>query len=469
MVREKRAWFRRLLPLVLVMALLLPMSPVTMVEEVQAVTQADIDKLKKESQNLATQRAEVQEKLAQARAQKSELTEQKRLLEDDIDLIQQTIASIQDRIDGIQSQIESIQSEIDSLQKQIQEKDSQIAGYEEQIAVKQKELEETEAKEARLYDLFCRRVRLMEEQGEVSYWSILFTSDSFADLLDNFMMIQEFMEYDNEIMDELEALRTKIQEEKAELERIKADLEQARSELEQAKAAQEAARKEQEAAKQEQETAKQEQIAAQEELQAQEAEVDRLLSEITVTEQELEAQEAELSRAAGAADSEIRRMEQELSPQISSVKAEGSFAWPLPGRTLLTSLFGGRTDPITGRPGNHTGIDIPAPKNTPIHCAKSGVVTVSCKGSGGNWSYGNYVVVSHSDGTSTLYAHMNSRAVSVGQTVSQGAILGYVGTTGRSTGYHLHFEVRVNGSRTDPSRYFSGLSYRRNGRTVRLN
>ena len=197
--------------------------------------------------------------------------------------------------------------------------------------------------------------------------------------------------------------------------------------------------------------------------------MEKLIAQVSATEQELEAEEAELSRSASAADSEIRRMERELAPSISSVQSEGSFAWPLPGRTTLTSLFGGRTDPITGKPATHTGIDIPAPKGTPIHCAKSGVVTVSCMGSGGYWSYGNYVVVSHSDGTSTLYAHMGSRAVSVGDTVSQGQELGKVGSTGSSTGNHLHFEIRVNGSRVDPVNYFSGLYVRSGGQTVRLN
>ena len=140
--------------------------------------------------------------------------------------------------------------------------------------------------------------------------------------------------------------------------------------------------------------------------------------------------------------------------------------WPLSGYYTLSSLYGSRIHPITGKPNNHGGIDIPAPKNTHILAAKSGVVITS----GYNSSYGNYVVISHGT-SSTLYAHMTSRAVSVGDSVKQGQTIGYVGTTGSSTGNHLHFEVRVNDNRTDPINYFPELTLyvRANGQTVKLN
>ena len=143
-----------------------------------------------------------------------------------------------------------------------------------------------------------------------------------------------------------------------------------------------------------------------------------------------------------------------MKPQIDNVPSESGFVWPLPGYYTLSSLFGGRIHPITGRPNNHTGIDIPAPGGTPIVAAKSGVVTKSLhKG-----SYGSYVVISHSDGTSTLYAHMSRRAVSAGQTVKQGQVIGYVGHTGSATGDHLHYEVRVGGSRRDPVSYYKNIT-----------
>ena len=267
----------------------------------------------------------------------------------------------------------------------------------------------------------------MEEQGEVSYWSILFSSNDFSDLLDNFMMAEEIIEFDNRIMEALIALQEQITADKA-------ALEQARSEQEQAR---------------------QEQQAKKDELKAQQAEVDVLVSEIRSKESELEKAHQSLRAAAAAVDAEIKKMEQQLAPQISNVVSESGFRWPLPsGYNTLSSLFGGRIHPVTGRPNNHTGIDIPAPGGTSIYAAKSGVVTTSKY----NSSYGNYVVISHSDGTSTLYAHMSRRNATVGQTVKQGAVIGYVGTTGSSTGNHLHLEIRVNGARKDPVNFFSGMT-----------
>ena len=310
------------------------------------------------------------------------------------------------------------QAEIDSIA-------AQIAKYDELIAQKEVELAQAEEEEQAQYELFCQRVREMEEQGEISYWSILFSSASFSDLLDNAMMVEEIMEYDNQIMDQLIALREQIEEDKAELE----------------------------TARQEQQDAKDAQQAAQDQLKAQRSEVDALINQLAAQEADLEAERARFEAAANAADKEIAAAERELAASISGVVSESGFLWPLPGRYNLSSLYGNRKHPITGKANHHTGIDIPAPSGTSILAAKSGVVTTSTY----NNSYGNYVVVSHSDGTSTLYAHMVRRGCSKGDVVSQGQTIGYVGTTGSSTGNHLHFEVRVNGSRTDPVNYFTNL------------
>ena len=126
--------------------------------------------------------------------------------------------------------------------------------------------------------------------------------------------------------------------------------------------------------------------------------------------------------------------------------------WPLSGYTRVSSPFGYRICPFHGRE-LHGGVDVPAPGGTPIMAAKSGVVVLSTYGS----SYGNHVAISHADGTRTMYCHMSSRAVSAGQTVSQGQVIGYVGSTGSSTGNHLHFEVWTgssSSSRVNPLNYF---------------
>ena len=392
-----RKWAFRLCGLALAAAVAVSLLPETVVVPASAVTQAEIDAMREEADDLKSQQKEIQAKLDALEADQANAMERKTLLE---------------------QQINATQAEINTIA-------AQIAKYDELIAQKQEELSQAEAEEQAQYELFCERVRYMEEQGEVSYWSILFSSKDFADLLDNAMMVEEIMDYDNQVMDQLIALREQIEQDKAELE----------------------------TARQEQQDAKAEQEAAQANLQAQESEVDALLSQISNQEDELEAREAQLRAASDAATAEIAAAERELAAQIANVPSESGFLWPLPGRYNLSSLFGSRKHPITGKANNHTGIDIPTSSGTSILAAKSGVVTTSTY----NNSYGNYVVVSHSDGTSSLYAHMVRRNCSKGDTVSQGQVIGYVGTTGSSTGNHLHFEVRVNGSRVDPINYFTDL------------
>lgn len=392
-----KKWAFRLCGLALTAAVAVSLLPEAVVVPASAVTQAEIDAMKEEANSLKQQQEEIQDQLDSLAADRENAMARKTLLE---------------------QQINATRAEINTIA-------AQIAKYDELIAQKQEELSQAEAEEQAQYELFCERVRYMEEQGEVSYWSILFSSKDFADLLDNAMMVEEIMDYDNQVMDQLIALREQIEEDKAELE----------------------------TARQEQQDAKAEQEAAQANLQAQESEVDALLSQISNQEDELEAREAQLRAASDAATAEIAAAERELAAQIANVPSESGFLWPLPGRYNLSSLFGSRKHPITGKANNHTGIDIPASSGTSILAAKSGVVTTSTY----NNSYGNYVVVSHSDGTSTLYAHMVRRNCSKGDTVSQGQVIGYVGTTGSSTGNHLHFEVRVNGSRVDPINYFTDL------------
>ena len=409
---KKKHPLRRLLPLVLTMALMVPLFRPVALGEVSAAktTQADVDKLKDDAAKLDQDKKELQEQLKNVRADKNEAINKKGLIEQEISVIQ---------------------AEINNY-------GSQINNYSALIDKKNEEIAEAQAKEEEQYRMFCKRVRFMEERGQISYWSILFSSDSFADLLDNYMMVEEIIDYDNTLMNELIAAREKIEADKAELEATKANAEAAR----------------------------QKRVKAMEDQAARQSEVDKLIKEISGQEAFLEEREAELRKAANAVDAEIRAKEKELSQQIENVPSERGYLWPLPGFDTLSSLYGPRRDPITGRPGNHTGIDVPAPRGTNILSAKSGVVVTSTR----HPRYGEYVVVSHSDGTSTLYAHMSQRLVKEGQTVKQGQVLGLVGTTGYSTGNHLHYEVRVNGSRIDPIDCYPGmrLYYRDGGPKVEI-
>ena len=373
-----------------------------------AVTQSEIDALKKEQQASQAKQEELKDQLAEAEAQQAAAQEKRQLLTQQLNAINAEIANV----------------------------DAQISYYDGEIAQKEEERKEAEAREAEQYELFCQRVRMMEEQGTVSYWSILFDSSDFSDLLDRIADVDAVMAYDNEVMDQLIATRQ-------ELERLQADLESARAE--------------EQAAKEQQEAKKAEQQAKVAEAQAL---LDQINADVAEVNRQLDAEDAAAANLQAEIAKKQKQLEEERKQQNVTLPPTGSgYQWPLPSSCLtLTSAFGYRIHPISGQPHSHTGIDVSAARGTPIYAAKGGQVIMSEYGSGVNWSYGNFVVIDHGDGTTTLYAHMSSRAVSEGQMVTQGQTIGYVGNTGNSKGNHLHLEVRVNGQRVDPEGCFPGLS-----------
>ena len=402
--KQKVEWRRVLfggLAAVLALLLLLPM--VTMIlGGAGAVTQSEIDALKAEQAASQARQDELEEQLADVEADQAEAQQRRQLL---------------------QAQLDAINNEIENI-------DKQIAYYDQEIAQKEEEQAEAEANEEAQYELFCQRVRAMEEEGTVSYWSILFNSESFSELLDRLADIDAVMDYDNQVMDELIAIREEIIALRTQLETSRA----------------------------EEQAARDQQAAKQAEQQAKVAEAQELLDQINADVAEVNRQLDAESEAAAEIQAEIAQKQKQLEEQRRqnniTIDSETSYLWPLPGYYRLSSLFGYRIHPITGEAHSHTGIDIPAPGNTPILACKSGQVVTSAY----HYSYGNYVVIDHGNGNSTLYAHMSSRAVSEGDMVTQGQTIGYVGTTGNSTGNHLHLEVRDNYTRVDPESKFPSLS-----------
>ena len=386
-----------------VMALLMLLPMISMIiSSAGAVTQSEIDALKKEQQESQAKQEELKDQLAEAEAEQAAAQQKRQLLTE---------------------QLNAINAEIDNI-------NAQISYYDGEIAQKEEERKEAEAREAEQYELFCQRVRMMEEQGTVSYWSILFNAEDFSDLLDRIADVDAVMAYDNEVMDQLIATRQ-------ELERLQGELESARAE-------EQAAKEQQEAKKAEQQAKVAEAQALVEQINADVAEVNRQLDEESAAASEIQAEIAKKQK----------QLEEERKQNNIVISSETGYLWPLPGYYRLSSQFGYRIHPITGVAHSHTGIDIPASGGTPILAAKSGQVVTSAY----HYSYGNYVVIDHGNGNSTLYAHMSSRAVSEGQMVTQGQVIGYVGTTGSSTGNHLHFEVRDNYTRVDPESKFPSLN-----------
>lgn len=390
----------------LALMMLLPMFTMVL-EAAQAADTSELEQqireYQKQQADLAAQIKDLDRQLKSIAGDKAQALEQKRLLD------RQISAKVQE----------------------IQSTESIIAQYDALIADEQAKLEDTQAKEEIQYELFCKRVRAMEEAGTVSYWSILFDSADFADLLDRATFVSEIMEADNKIMDDLAALRKSIEAQKAELETSRADQQTQRDAL----------------------------VAQKKELDAKEADAAALVQKIQSQESEYQSSRDALKREEEEVEAQIIKKQKEIQAKIAagqiSFDPGTGWQWPVPGRYKITSTFGPRIHPITGLPGNHTGTDVAAPKGTAILAARGGVVTISTY----NNSYGNYVVVQHYNGIATLYAHMSSRAVSEGQIVTQGQTLGYVGSTGSSTGNHLHLEFRVNGKRQDALNYYPNLSF----------
>ena len=366
-----------------------------------AVTQADIDKLKNNASDLSQQKKELQSK----------------------------ISALSDDIANNMKKKELLDSEISVLSSEISNVESQISTYAELITQTEAELLDAQERETAQYELFCKRVRAMEERGTISYWSVLFKADSFTDLLSRLDFINEIMDSDQKVIQDLQDLQAEIEEKKESLETQKAESEAAKAEL----------------------------VSKKSELNKQREAAIALVAQMRGSKSEFQEDMDDLSAEAEAVQAQILKLSKELAAQQAaqgkpSNAALGGYIWPVSSRRI-TSTFGGRASPGGIGSTNHKGIDIGGVGyTTEIHAAKAGTVIVSQY----SRSYGNYVVVSHGSGNTTLYAHMSSRKVSVGQYVNQGDVLGITGSTGNSTGPHLHFEITENGTRINPLKYLTG-------------
>ena len=352
--------------------------------------------------------------------------------------VQAKLAEIRDDLSQAKAQVELIQSQVVLTEEEINTSQALLDRYDLQIAEKEADIQRLEAQEEAQYQEFYRQVRWMEETGGTSYLSILFEASSLAEMLDSAMIITDIMDYSNRIIDQLNATQ--------------AQLGAARDELAAGRAAQAEVQQDLEVRKAE--------------LEDQRAQAQTLLSQIAASESEYAAEAKKLADSEAQINKELKEAERKYAAQLAALEAQqnanmtsGDWYWPLPGRYKISSLFGSRPDPFTGKRDNHTGTDIPAPGGTPIYAAKTGIVTTVNKNKNAS-SYGYYCIINHGNGYATLYAHQNQvPIVQEGQAVQKGQVIGYVGSTGRSTGNHLHFELRVNGVRNDVLKLYPGMTF----------
>ena len=379
-------------------------------------------------------------------------------------------------IEGIIMQKGVLDRQIALLYAEMDNVNKQIATYSLLIADKQEELDNAQKRLDELNEQNKERIRAMEEEGELSYWSVLFKANSFSDLLDRLNMISEIAAADRRRLKEMKEAAQKVADAQAVLTEEKAQLEVTKAEL----------------------------LETQKVLDAKNLEADQLLSDLVKISEDLEHlhnqfekeeedfldqiaqkdkeyndkldEEASISASIQASiDASIEeskwiqasiqesieesiRQEQALKPTTStgnkpsygSPDNPSGTVWMVPCTySRVSSPFGYRWHPTTGEYSMHKGVDLAAPKGTPIYATRSGYVNVATYHS----TAGNYVTINHRDGYTSVYMHMTHYVVSPGQEVKAGQLIGYVGSTGRSTGPHLHFGIHYYGTYVNPMDY----------------
>lgn len=392
------AKIRRMVAFLLVLAALCAMLPAVSAENSSDI-QDEIDRLKEEADRIEQQQKEIENQIDENDAQTLSFAEEKMRIDNDLELARQ---------------------EVENLEAQIHQ-------YNLLVAEKQAELDELTEKQNMLMQKFRLRMRSLQERGNISYWQVLFHSASFEDMLMRKTMVEEIAASDQRMLGQIRENAEQVLLAKESLTEQKAMLEEK----------------------------KVEQAAAQEALEHKRAESDQAISELIASRQDLVEEQERIQDDMDALEKEIAAREEELNRQQQQnnyvpVVTEAGFLFPvsLNGYQCMTSPYGYRVHPISGVTRLHNGVDLAAVTGTPIFASKSGVVTTACIGWGNG--YGNHVVINHGDGFSTLYAHQSALNVYEGQIVSQGDVIGYVGSTGNSTGPHLHFTVFKNGETINP-------------------
>ncbi len=340
--------------------------------------------------------------------------------------IQQEMRRTQQLLKESERKKEATFSEIQRLDRDIDRREAELAAVEEdlrrtraRIAELEVRLEEGRQKLARRKDLLQRRLQALYEGGTVTYLEVLLSSRDFAEFLTTWDNLQRIFEQDVGLLREIQAYVELVKELKKEQEELKAQLEGQKAHLEAVKAGLEARRAEREELLQD--------------IQSDIESYRRMMDQ-------LEEQSAEAKRL-------LQRYQAQLEAEL---RREGAVILSRPVSGPITSPYGMRFHPILGGYRKHNGTDYGVPYGTPVKAADYGEVMLA------DWfgAYGKTVILVHGRGISTLYAHLSQIAVSQGQKVQKGQVIGYVGSTGLSTGPHLHFEVRINGEPVNPEAYF---------------
>lgn len=377
--------------------------------------------------------------------------------------IQQELVDIQDTLKELETLKNDTEAYITTMDNKLAEINAHIVELNNQAAAKQAEIDEInvtlseqEADIQSQYESMKKRIKFMYENGETEYLELILGSESISDFLNQAEYISQITEYDRSMLDKMRETKAQIEETKATLEAEQESLNSLLATTQEEHNSVETllAEKEKQLASMNQQISdknseidsKQTELYEQQQLVAQIEEIERKRKE----EEERRRKEEE-ERRNNEQNNQTNQNNGNTGNTSRPTYNSSGFIWPLPGYTYISSDYANRSDPF-GQTTNtefHNGIDIPAPSGTPIVAAADGEVAWAWRSS----TAGNWVGIDHGDGIYTVYMHMSAFAVSAGQTVHAGDVIGYVGSTGRSTAPHLHFSVRVNGSYVNPHNY----------------
>lgn len=353
------------------------------------------------------------------------LRQQQKKATEEIKKYQNLINTKNKELKSLSQQLRDLDSSIATVEKELEKLEDQLSTTQTKLAQTQQELNIAEAELAERSEIFSQRLVAIYQNGDVDLLEVLFSSTSITDFLVRFELLSRIAEQDMELLKAIEAQKAQIEQHKAELEERRQELAGLKSRAETKRAELAAQRK------------------AKEELRVQIA-TEKEAAEKALAEQEKTSQEiAQRIKAIQA------QRQKQQNTQTASRNLGGRFAWPVPGYSRITSDYGTRVHPVLKVKKLHTGVDVGAPSGAKVVAAEAGTVIIA----GWFGAYGNTVVVDHGNNTSTLYGHLSAVSVKVGEQVTRGQQVGKVGSTGLSTGSHLHFEVRINGDPTNPWDY----------------
>ncbi|MCM1307797.1 MAG: peptidoglycan DD-metalloendopeptidase family protein [Butyrivibrio sp.] len=424
--------------------------------DIGATDQSDINKAENEIED--------------AKHKIEELNNQKDRLRGDIQSVQAYVNELDAALSAITSSLIDYQNQITAKQSQIDEKIKQIADKEAEISDAETDLANAQKSESEQYEAMKLRIQYMYECGEGSFLDMIFSASDLSDLLGKTEYVTSIMEYDRKKLEELEWVRNEISEMIVRLNDDKSELETEKKQLEQEKADLLVLQNDLQVQQNLVNQAIDSKQAAIAQLESDEAYAEQRIKEEKA---KLKAAEEEAARLKALWEEEQRRLaaagsnaDEENRKKLEEIGLAGGFTWPLPGYNTITSNFGPRPSPIPGMNlTSHSGTDISGVGvyGKPVVAAYDGVVTVvdvyTASDTRYTKPYGNRIQIDHGAGVVTLYAHLSSMAVSVGQQVKAGDVIGYVGSTGASSGAHLHLTLYLKGILVNPLEYFTIPTY----------